>query len=879
MAKTIIEKNVQIRGTITKLFANCPKPSGWFAGMVKTKNLGDICVSGTCPNMVSKGVIIECTADLVDSNYGQQYEAQSVSIVTDSTGAVLAYLSGPSFPHIGRITASKLVNKYGKKVLNLIVDDPQRVMTECNLSESQMKVLQTGVANQSIENQLQKKFPHLGATWVRTIVKTSAFGNSYQSIETAILKNPYCLMNVEGLTFKKADEVATQDLGLTWDDFRRVNCVFDNAMKDFMQSTGGTYVNLMDVSDTYQLRQYLSQHLGVAVDDMFVKNAMMRQVKKNVYYLEQYNSETHLYVKKMKEIETSILDECLYHLQGGGNPIDYQALSSVRMSVIKDWVQKQKADNIFDLNTDQENALYTVIENSLSCVTGGPGRGKTHLMKVLAQGWNVVTKGGLVLMLAPTGKAVNRIKNETGWLEAETIARCVLMNRKKSSKQFACSAVTGKEIIPLNDSTLVLVDEASMIDFEEGEELLRLFHDCHIVLVGDMYQLPPIEPGAFFTEIIRSKVIPVAHLKKNMRTKSREISDNADKILSGDTHMTVTSNFMMLPCDDEAAVDLAINSYQNLLANGETSSDIMLMAPVNRGVASVSDVNRRLQNILNPENNKSHHVIDVHRALQYEDTKGWTIPNVKCNDMTFRIYDRVMNTKNHADYAWKKYKDDDIDGAVVDHGTGLFNGDTGTIIRYYYADDMDDSPDIVVKMDDGRVFFVPIEEFNEFVIGYCVTIHKAQGSEARNVILLLSSSLNSPFFERSFLNQNLLNTAVTRAKENVMIVGNMNAFKTCVVHPYKYHNSVLGVYINYNSIPILAKQNMALLAKSVQSHVNFPKTWMKHVFTEKEKANLLAGQEIFVTDCLSKTGKPFSCKLFYDDDGTGNYRVMSKFES
>ena len=138
MAKTILEKNVQIRGTITKLFANCPKPSGWFAGMVKTKDLGDICISGTCSNMVSKGVVIECVADLVDGDYGQQYEAQSVSIATDSTGAILAYLSGPSFPHIGRITASKLVNRYGKQVLDLIVNEPQKVMTECNLSENQM---------------------------------------------------------------------------------------------------------------------------------------------------------------------------------------------------------------------------------------------------------------------------------------------------------------------------------------------------------------------------------------------------------------------------------------------------------------------------------------------------------------------------------------------------------------------------------------------------------------------------------------------------------------------------------------------------------------------------------------------------------------------
>ena len=111
-----------------------------------------------------------------------------------------------------------------------------------------------------------------------------------------------------------------------------------------------------------------------------------------------------------------------------------------------------------------------------------------------------------------------------------------------------------------------------------------------------------------------------------------------------------------------------------------------------------------------------------------------------------------------------------------------------------------------------------------------------------------------------------------------MIIGNMDAFKACVLHPYRYHNSVLGTYINYRSIPILSGQNVAPVVKLMKGHVNFPKSWLQHVFTEEEKNDLLAGRSIAVSDCISKKGIKFSCNLMYEDDGTGNYRIMPKFD-
>lgn len=816
--KKILAQDVQIHGELIRLFKNCPKPSGWFSGIVRTDDLGEICIAGTCSNLVSVGVTINAVANLVDGYYGEQYEAQSISISLDNSKAMLAYLSGPNFPQIGRTIAQRLMSKYGDTVVDMLINQPDTVQKDCKLSERQIMSLKNGVLNQSVENQLLQRYPHLGSTWVRKLVVEQPFGSSFHEINKVIQINPYDLLQELDIPFKVVDSVALQDCNFQWNDIRRVDCVFFKALHSFMNSTGGTYVNLNDVNDTARFRNEIEKMLSVVIDDIFVKDAIVRLSKSGHVYLEDFNHEIHMYDLSMKMIENHIVEECLFHLKGGQLAGTFDAKMKKYLARVKSIVVRGKNEGTLSLHQEQEQAIYDVIQNSLSCLKGGPGRGKTYVMKALASCWCEATNGQ-VLMLAPTGKAVNRLKDETGWEEAETIARCLLMNTnsyftkgaRDLSKDYICNT-KGKWEIRKTATTLIIIDESSMINFSEGAKLLDLFHDCHIVFVGDSNQLPPIEPGPFFHELIDSQVVPVIELKKNHRVNSCEISENADKMLAGDIKMKITNHFSLMPCDDSTAVDYVIKLYQQFLVNGAAFSDVLLMSPMNKGVGSVNDINTRLQNILNPVTPNQNNVTRIHdkkRHKQYVDVKGWEIPGVKCNGMSFRIYDRVMCTRNHASDDWKKYRFDDMDDECIMKGCGYFNGDTGTIVRYYFGDSMYESPSVAVLLDDGRLVMVEIESFNEWIFGYCITIHKSQGSESKKCMVILPDSLSNPWYMQSkFLNQNLLYTGVTRAKDDIIIVGNMNAFKYCVQNPYMYHNVVLSKEINAASMPYLIQKSL-----------------------------------------------------------------------
>lgn len=815
--KKILEKDVIVDGELIRLFKNCPKPDGWFSGIVKTRDMGNICVSGVCTTLVSEGIYIHGVGDAVEGYYGEQVELKTVNIVTNSTKAIRTYLCGPNFPGIGRVTVDKLLDKYGRDVLFMIQQYPDTVKTDCNLSDKQVQVLRHSISLQSASNQLMQTFPNLTIRWVNFLLAKPVFGNTYDSIVKKIRNNPYDLLWIPDLSFKIADAVALYDCGLTWDDNRRLTCVFLRTFQRFMSNTGATYLNLSDRHDTDVFRDEFIRMLGVQVDDVFVSNTIVELSKNGHLHIEKCGNEIHTYTVEMKEYETKILSELLFHMKGGELQSDFDAKMAKYVRRFKVALAADKGNPEFQMSKEQENGIEHVFQNSLSCLYGGPGRGKTTCLKNLARYWCRATKGS-VLMLAPTGKAVNRMKESTGWDNCMTIARCLVMNDKSlmnsSSKaktdMYICDS-NGMFLIPKAPTTLVVVDESSMVNFAEASVMLELFHHCHIVFVGDFNQLPPIEPGPFFHELIKSQVVPAFELTTCFRSGVPEIIENADKILNGNSKISLTNHFSLMPCDSETAVQMMISEYQSLLSSGAELSDILLMSPVNRGVGSVRDINERLQAILNPAYTNVIFGYDKKRGrAKYCDTKGWEIPGVVCNGMKFRISDRVMNTENKAAEKWVKYKRrNDMSTDTVAHGYGYFNGDTGTILRYYFADTPDSSPWLAILLDDGRLVSISIEDFQKWVFGYCITIHKSQGSEAKVTMLMLPDSLENPWYiESNFLNRNLLYTGLTRAKNDEFVFGNMQVFSQCVKFPYNYHNVMLGSYINQVVTPYLIQKGL-----------------------------------------------------------------------
>jgi hypothetical protein len=791
MSDILLDNNIKFSGRLTSLFKNCPKPSGWFAGMMFSKKLGQIKVTGTCSIKVSVGLHLDIVADLYKTSYGEEYRARTVIVAMNSDDALIAYLSSNQFPKIGRVTAEKIVSEFHTDAVTYILNQPDVIKTRCNLSDIQLDILTKGILDSSVENQLQRSYPHLGSNWASAIVKQKTLGVTFDSIASKINFNPYRLLEIEKLGFKKADEVALLDCGLAWNDDRRINEIVKLSMIEFMNKNKSTYLDIKNPNNMSLFESLILKKLNVSVSQTFVADAIQRLINNQSFYLDMSCNQRNLYLAEMRDYEQTIVHEINRHLNRPDD-VDKKAVALFK---------RRKKRNTLLLNAGQEQALLTCLSNHLSVITGGPGRGKTHLIKSLADIWLESNSKHQIIMLAPTGKAVNRMKEATGFSDVATIARFMYRNRG-DDRDFDYVSVNDSYNIKLNSNTLVIIDEASMIDFQEAAGLLYLLQDCRIVFVGDKNQLPPIEAGPFFAELLKSNAVEVAELTENMRTKSIEISENADKIITGDKTFDYTDNFMMLPTDDIDSLDKIVAEYQTLLADGIDFKDILVMCPIREGAAAVTDINRRMQELLNPCINPMMAVVTTNKTERYTDTRGFSIPAIKHNNLDFRIGDRVINLKNHADQKTRLYKNNNMKSVLLDESDGIFNGDMGTIVRYNFATGISSSPSVDILFDNNRFANITIEQFDEFALSYCITVHKAQGSEAEHVLISMPSRL---LYMRDFLSQNLLYTAVTRAKSSVTVFGNTDAMLACVGQPYEYHNTNLGEYIyaeffaNYNN--------------------------------------------------------------------------------
>lgn len=781
MSDRLVDKNIKFSGRLTSLFRNCPKPSGWFAGMVFSKQFGQIKVTGTCSIKVSVGLHLDIVADLYKTSYGEEYRARTVIVAMNSDDAVIAYLSSNQFPKIGRLTAEKIVSEFHTDAVTYLLNQPEVVKTRCHLSDTQINILTKGILDSSIENQLQRSYPHLGSTWASAIVKQKTLGNTFESIVSKINLNPYCLLTIEKLGFKKADEVALLDCGLTWDDDRRVNEIAKLAMLEFMNKDKSTYLDLKNPNNLSLFETFMLKKLNHSVSQLFIVNAIQRLVQNRMFYLDESQNQKNLYLAEMREYEQTIVQEVNRHLH---------RLDDVNKRAVA-LFKKRKQHGQLSLNAGQEKALLTCLSNHIAIVTGGPGRGKTYFIQALADIWLSSNQNHQIIMLAPTGKAVNRMKEATGFRNVSTIARFMYQNRGED-REMGYIVSTDDKTVKISSHVLVIIDEASMIDFQEAAGLLDILQDCRIVFVGDKNQLPPIEAGPFFAELLKSKVVEVAELTENMRTKSIEISENADKIIVGDKAFQYTDHFMMMPTDDQDVLDNIVFSYQTLLANGADLKDILMMCPIREGAAAVTDINRRMQELLNPCINPMTAVVSHDATGKYTDTRGFSILAKKQGGLDFRIGDRVINLKNHADQKTRVYQNDDPTSTLLEESEGMFNGDMGTIVGYHFPSANHDFSSVDILFDNHRFVNISVEDFDEFALAYCITVHKAQGSEAEHILISMPSKL---MYLRDFLSQNLLYTAVTRAKSSVTIFGSTEAMLACVGQPYTYHNTNLGEFI------------------------------------------------------------------------------------
>lgn len=378
----------------------------------------------------------------------------------------------------------------------------------------------------------------------------------------------------------------------------------------------------------------------------------------------------------------------------------------------------------------QRRAIISAVSRGLMILTGGPGTGKTTTLNAIISLFE--KRGFKVLLTAPTGRAAKRMSDLTG-CEAKTIHRLLEVVYDKSGRL----TFAHNELNPL-ECDVIVIDEMSMVDVLLFEKLLHALRlGCKLIMVGDIDQLPSVGAGNLLGDLIASGAVTVIKLQEIFRQARKScIVTNAHRIVSGempDLSRKDSDFFFFRRSAPEAVSELLVDLARTRLPkayNYSPTDDIQIIAPSRKGALGTVELNKLLQEKINPNDGKK--------------------PEVKGRIFTFRIGDKVMQTRNNYDIIWKK--DDE-------QGTGVFNGDIGKVVNINMM-----TRDVIIDFD-GRVTAYPFDTLDQIELAYAVTVHKSQGCEFEAVIIPLLGSFDKLCY------RNLLYTAVTRAKKLLIIIG------------------------------------------------------------------------------------------------------------
>ena len=419
---------------------------------------------------------------------------------------------------------------------------------------------------------------------------------------------------------------------------------------------------------------------------------------------------------------------------------------------IKSAVESFEKTSGTSLGHEQKLAVETSLKNRVSIITGGPGRGKTTIEKVIIDCWTA--KGGDILLLAPTGRAAQRMSEATG-APAMTIHRALMQIKGRSAHSLPGKSL--KELTSEENRTLIIIDECSMIDMTLAVDTINAFGNCHLLFIGDADQLPSVGAGEFFESLINSGTIPCTRLIECYRN-SGSISNNSDIINRGGklSELEKDHQFKIIYSKEPAVVaDNIVNVYRKMLTAFDRK-DICIIVPMRqRGKTSANEINRRIQAEFNPPN-----------RLKKEFKQGL---------MLFREGDRVMQTKNNYNLVGTK---------GIHQIEGVFNGETGEIVK---ISDSASGLRTEILFDDGKKVIYSHMDMAQLTLAYAITAHKSQGSEYPCVIMAFVDG------DYMLLCRKIIYTAESRGKQMVILLGSPSAIQRSISNAvYAKRNTALA---------------------------------------------------------------------------------------
>lgn len=660
--------------------------------------------------------------------YGKQFQVDSYQQERPtSANGVVNYLSSEKFPGIGKRTAEKIVEILGEDAIDRIIATPDVLEEVPQLNE---KKRQTIIETIRLNHGMEQVIVGLNRYGFGSQLSFAIYQTYKEETLDIIHENPYQLVeDIEGIGFKRADNIAEQ-LGIGADSDKRVRAAITHEIFQHSVRSGNTYVEAeMLLRETISTLES-SRPVEISLD----------QVAEQIIHLVEEG--------KIQQEGTKLFENSLYFSEWGiGTSI--QRLLSRKKEIKYD--KKEIEKNIRGIEKrlgilygdSQQAAIEEAIKAPLFILTGGPGTGKTTVINGIVSlfaelnGLSLDVKDYTqemfpILLAAPTGRAAKRM-NETTGLPASTIHRLLgLTGREKNP------SMTAKEL----EGGLLIVDEMSMVDTWLANTLFKAIPtNMQVIFVGDKDQLPSVGPGQVLHDLLQINEIPKKELTEIYRQgDGSSIIPLAHEIKQGKLPQDFTVNQKdrsFFPSDVYHIETYVRQIVTKAKAKGFSPQDIQLLAPMYRGAAGIDALNKMMQEIFNPNDG--------------------TKKEVKWNESVYRIGDKVLHLVNTPEL-------------------NVFNGDMGEIVGIILAKESEDKVDeLVIQFDNNEVSYKR-NEWNKITLSYCCSIHKAQGSEFKMVILPMVHQYHR------MLQRNLLYTAVTRSKEILILLGEVQAFNTCVAH-------------------------------------------------------------------------------------------------
>jgi len=720
------EKNdlIRIEGTVEDIIYKSDD-SGYTVCVIETDDADEpVTVVGTMPTVCEGDEIAAIGKWVSHPNYGRQFKAEyfEKSMPTDEE-AMRRYLAARSVRGIGPKLADRIVDRFRDATFEVLENSPDLLCEIKGISPKKARAISDSFREQfGIRNVMMYFGGFFGASTSVRIYKR------WGSAAIDIVRNdPYILCEeIYGIGFERADRLAIE-LGLEKDSEQRLSAGIKYLLRFNSSSNGHCYLpyeKLIDASS--KMLDASPEAVESAVKRLFVSEELIQRKFGDinaVYTSELYKAEV---LTAMKLLSVSRIN-----LAGTVTGAD-------------ELIARAEEESGMIFAPMQVKSILSAIENSVTIITGGPGTGKTTIIKAILSIFSHI--GMKTSLAAPTGRAAKRMSEATS-APAKTIHR--LLGTEFSSGSDEATFIKN-EHDPL-DSDAIIVDEMSMVDIHLFSALLKAVKPgARLVLIGDADQLPSVGAGNILNDLIESGVFNVCRLNEIFRQEKESlIVVNAHRINNGEYPYTIgkEGNFFFIESSSaERTAETIANLINYRLPNTygeEVAKDIQVITSTKKGPSGTKELNMRLQSAINPySSSKKEH---------------------KFRDTVFREGDKVMQIRNDYDLSWESREN-----GVTTQGTGIFNGDIG-IIESIDEDDLS----LYVRFDDKlcRYDFNVLDELEH---AYAVTIHKSQGSEYPIVIMPMN------MISRLLATRNLLYTAVTRAKRMIIIVGRADDLKAMV---------------------------------------------------------------------------------------------------